>query len=254
MDYEDFESAGLTWEELQAIHDNYRGLERKLRGIGKDFVDEYLYDIEKAGIHSYRYRTKEPGHLIEKIIRKRNEHPEKFEKINSTNYCKYVTDLIGIRVFFLYREDWKHFHEYITSVFENNPEQYVEDREADFDGNEEHYYIAERPKVYRRTGDSRIYDESLIDIKSDGIYRSLHYIVKYKGNYVEIQARTLVEEGWSKVDHVIVYPYFQDDEMLKDFSTLLNRLSGMSDVMSSYFRRMKEKKEGAREREEQTPI
>lgn len=168
MDYEDFESAGLTWEELQAIHDNYRGLERKLRGIGKDFVDEYLYDIEKAGIHSYRYRTKEPGHLIEKIIRKRNEHPEKFEKINSTNYCKYVTDLIGIRVFFLYREDWKHFHEYITSVFENNPEQYVEDREADFDGNEEHYYIAERPKVYRRTGDSRIYDESLIDINQTG--------------------------------------------------------------------------------------
>lgn len=254
MDYEDFESAGLTWEELQVIHDNYRGLERKLRGIGKDFVDEYLYDIEKAGIHSYRYRTKEPGHLIEKIIRKRNEHPEKFEKINSTNYCKYVTDLIGIRVFFLYREDWKHFHEYITSVFENNPEQYVEDREADFDGNEEHYYIAERPKVYRRTGDSRIYDESLIDIKSDGIYRSLHYIVKYKGYYVEIQARTLFEEGWSEVDHDIVYPYFQDDEMLKDFSTLLNRLSGMADEMSSYFRRMKEKKEGAREREEQTPI
>ena len=203
MDYEDFESAGLTWEELQAIHDNYRGLERKLRGIGKDFVDEYLYDIEKAGIHSYRYRTKEPGHLIEKIIRKRNEHPEKFEKI---------------------------------------------------DGNEEHYYIAERPKVYRRTGDSRIYDESLIDIKSDGIYRSLHYIVKYKGYYVEIQARTLFEEGWSEVDHDIVYPYFQDDEMLKDFSTLLNRLSGMADEMSSYFRRMKEKKEGAREREEQTPI
>ena len=103
------------------------------------------------------------------------------KKINSTNYCKYVTDLIGIPRVFLYREDWKHFHEYITSVFENNPEQYVEDREADFDGNEEHYYIAERPKVYRRTGDSRIYDESLIDIKSDGIYRSLHYIVKYKG-------------------------------------------------------------------------
>ena len=94
----------------------------------------------------------------------------------------------------------------------------------------------------------------MIDIKSDGIYRSLHYIVKYKGYYVEIQARTLFEEGWSEVDHDIVYPYFQDDEMLKDFSTLLNRLSGMADEMSSYFRRMKEKKEGAREREEQTPI
>ena len=31
--------------------------------------------------------------------------------------------------------------------------------------------------------------------------------------------------------------------MLKDFSTLLNRLSGMADEMSSYFRRMKEGRE-----------
>ena len=31
--------------------------------------------------------------------------------------------------------------------------------------------------------------------------------------------------------------------MLKDFSTLLNRLSGMADEMSSYFRRMKGVKE-----------
>lgn len=250
MEYRDYESAGIDWEELQAIHDHYGKIEQKLRGIGKDFVDEYLYDIEKAGIHSYRYRTKEPGHLVEKIIRKRNELPEKFAPVNRTNYWKYVTDLIGIRVFFLYREDWRHFHEYITSVFENDPEQYVRDREADFDENESHYYIAERPKVYRRTGDSRIYDEALIDIKSDGIYRSLHYIVKYKGYYVEIQARTLFEEGWSEVDHDIVYPYFQDDEMLKDFSTLLNRLSGMADEMSSYFRRMKQKKEGLARSEE----
>ena len=40
-----------------------------------------------------------------------------------------------------------------------------------------------------------------------------------------------------------MYPYFKDDEMLKDFSTLLNRLSGMADEMSSYFRRMKNAKE-----------
>ena len=31
--------------------------------------------------------------------------------------------------------------------------------------------------------------------------------------------------------------------MLKDFSTLLNRLSGMADEMSSYFRRMTEQRE-----------
>lgn len=243
IDPADFESAMISWEELQAIYDNYLLMEQKLRDTGRDFVDEFLYDVEKAGIHSYRYRTKEPGHLLEKIIRKRNEHFKRFEHINRDNFYKYITDLIGIRVFFLYREDWRRFHEYITSAFENNPSLYVEDREADFRENPEHYYIAERPKVYRRTGDSRIYDENLIEIKSDGIYRSLHYIIKYKGYYVEIQARTLFEEGWSEVDHDIVYPYFQDDEMLKDFSTLLNRLSGMADEMSSYFCRMKQMKE-----------
>ena len=117
-----------------------------------------MYDIEKAGIHSYRYRTKAPGHLLEKIIRKKKEQPEKFAQLGVDNYWKYVTDLIGIRVFFLYREDWRHFHEYITSAFENAPEQYVKDRERDFDNDETHCYIAERPKVYRRNGDSRIYE------------------------------------------------------------------------------------------------
>lgn len=239
MDEACFEKARIPWEELAAIYEDYLSIEEELRRIGKEFVNDYLYDIEKAGIHSYRYRTKNPGHLLEKIIRKRNEHPERFAAIDHTNYYKYITDLIGIRVFFLYREDWIHFHRYITTVFENNPHCYVENRIADFDENPDHFYIAERPKVYRRNGDTRIYDDSLIDIKSDGIYRSLHYIIKYRGYYVEIQGRTLFEEGWSEIDHDIVYPYYKDDVMLKDFSTLLNRLSGMADEMSSYFRRMR---------------
>lgn len=242
IEKEILKKTGMKWGELHAIYDNYSVLEGQLKTIVREFVNDYLYDIERAGIHSYRYRVKKPGHLLEKIIRKKSEHPEQYEHIDRKNYYKYMTDLIGIRVFFLYREDWIQFHNYITSVFENDPKLYVEDRLRDFDENPDHYYIAERPKVYRRNGDTRIYDKRLIDIKSDGIYRSLHYIIKYKGYYVEIQGRTLFEEGWSEIDHDIVYPYFQDDDMLRDFSTLLNRLAGMADEMSSYFRRIKQGK------------
>ena len=239
----DLEEANVTWEELELIVNEYEAIEGHLRQIGKEFINDYLYDIEKAGIHSYRYRTKSTGHLLEKIIRKKKENPERFAGLDHTNFYKYMTDLSGIRVFYLYREDWTHFHYYITSVFENNPANYVSRRDVDYDEDINHFYIAERPKVYKRPGDTKIYDEKELDVKSDGIYRSLHYIIKYKGYYIEIQGRTLFEEGWSEIDHDIVYPYYRDDDSLKDFSTLLNRLSGMADEMSSYFRRMKQERE-----------
>lgn len=241
----------MDWYDLEKIAAEYEKIEPALRRIGRDFVNNYLYDIEKAGIHSYRYRTKDIGHLLEKIIRKKRENPDKFCDLDHTNFYKYMTDLIGIRVFFLYREDWIHFHKYITGIFENNPDIYIEDRLLDFDEDINHYYIAERPKVYKRSGDSRIYDSKEIDIIAGGIYRSLHYIIKYKGYYVEIQGRTLFEEGWGEIDHDIVYPYYKDDEMLTDFSKLLNRLSGMADEMSSYFRRMKALKDSEKSEKEE---
>ena len=121
----DLEEANISWEELLLIEEEYLKIVSCLRESGKSFIDEYLYDIEKAGIHSYRYRTKDVGNLLEKVIRKRKENPEKFKQLDHTNYYKFMTDLIGIRVFFLYREDWIYFHRYITKQFENNPKQYI---------------------------------------------------------------------------------------------------------------------------------
>ena len=240
---DDLLAANITWDELLLIESEYLKLEKTLREIGKSFIDEYLYDIETAGIHSYRYRTKGVLPLMEKVIRKRKENPEKFSALDHTNFHKFITDMIGIRVFFLYREDWKNFHRYLTSRFENDPALYVRDRLMDFDDNPDHYYLAERPRVYKRTGDTKIYDGNEIEIVSDGIYRSLHYIVKYQGQYIEIQGRTLFEEGWGEVDHDIVYKNAEEDEMLRDYSRLLNRLSGLADEMSSYFRRLHRERE-----------
>mgnify|MGYP003421241652 FL=1 len=68
---QDLIDASIFWEELLKIEEEYKKIEHDLHDIGKDFIDEYLYEIEQAGIHSYRYRTKAPDHLMEKIIRKR---------------------------------------------------------------------------------------------------------------------------------------------------------------------------------------
>ena len=110
----DLLAANITWDELTLIAEEYKSLEKTMRELGKSFIDEFLYDIEKAGIHSYRYRTKDVWHLLEKVVRKKKENPQKFEALDHTNFYKYITDLIGIRVFYLYREDWVHFHKYIT--------------------------------------------------------------------------------------------------------------------------------------------
>ena len=55
IEKETLKKTGMKWEELNSIYDSYCRLEPQLKKIGKDFVNDYLYDIEKAGIHSYRY-------------------------------------------------------------------------------------------------------------------------------------------------------------------------------------------------------
>ena len=204
----------------------------------------YLKDIhiKKVKIHSFCSRVKDPEHLIAKIVRKKQENQNKYKKLDKYNYEKFITDLIGIRCLILFKADWKSFHTYILSKFDNNIDYYIKDSILDFDNDEKHFYIAEKPKVHIRNGDPReIYDELLPpDCIIDGkVYRSVHYIIKYKGVYLEIQVRTLFEEGWGEVDHAIVYPYYQDDQILKKYTELLNRLSGLADEMSDFFYRLK---------------
>lgn len=247
-----FQSAEMPWEDLCEIYDDFVGNKaERYEKILEEFLNTYLKDInkdkkkeeEKVNIHSVRSRVKNPEHLIAKIIRKKQENQNKYRKLNKTNYEKFITDLIGIRCLVLFKADWKNFHYYITSRFENNIKYYIKDSISDFDDNESHFYIAEKPKVHIRNGDARdIYDEVLPpDSILDGkVYRSVHYIIKYRGVYLEIQVRTLFEEGWGEVDHAVVYPYYQDDKILKEYTELLNRLSGLADEMSGFFYRLRE--------------
>lgn len=244
-------SAEISWDDLCEIYEDFcKNKFDRYDNIREEFVDRYLKNInknrkdngEEVKVHSYLSRVKDPEHLIAKIIRKKQEKYRKYKKLDKTNYEKFITDLIGIRCLVLFKADWTSFHNYIISQFENNVDYYIKDSILDFDEDEEHFYIAEKPKVHIRNGDAReIYDELLPpDCVIDGkVYRSVHYIIKYKGVYLEIQVRTLFEEGWGEIDHSVVYPYFQNDQILKEYTELLNRLSGLADEMGSFFYRLK---------------
>ncbi len=239
-----FEDADISWEDLETIYNDFSDkAKKKYAQILKSFEEEYLQDLSKMGIHSYRTRIKDPEHLVIKIIRKRKENYKKYKKLAKDNYEMFLTDLIGIRCFVLFKEQWKDFHSYITTQFENDVQYYVRDSIKDFDSNDSHNYIAEPPKADIRNGDSRKIYENILQpecILSDKIYRSVHYIIKYKGVYLEIQVRTLFEEGWGEVEHSLIYPYYQEDETLNEYSELLNRLTGLADEMGSFFGKLRQ--------------
>jgi len=56
---------------------------------------------------------------------------------------------------------------------------------------------------------------------------------------VELQVRTIFEEGWSEVDHQTRYPYDQDNPTLLEPLFIFNRLSGSADEFSTYVRDLK---------------
>ena len=247
------QSAELTWDDFCEIYEDFAKTKYdKYKEIMEDFLNTYLKDInekidvepgKEVKIHSIRSRVKDAEHLIVKIIRKKQENQIKYKKLDKDNYEKFITDLIGIRCLVLFKDDWENLHYYILSQFENNVNYYIRDAVLDFDDDAEHYYIAEHPKVHIRNGDARESYEKVLPpdcVIDDKIYRSIHYIIKFRGVYLEIQVRTLFEEGWGEVDHTIVYPYYQDDKILKEYTELLNRVAGLADEMSSFFGRLKQ--------------
>ena len=214
---EKIKTAKLSWAVLEGIHDDYvKNHMGSLDSLSAIITSE-LMKVEDA--HSVRFRVKNAEHLIEKIIRKCLEEPER--KITIKNYLQEITDLMGVRVLHLFKESWISLHEYIINKWN----------------------LKENPTAYIRKGDSDIYSENAIangcDVKEHKYgYRSLHYIIetqpsKYK-YYVEIQVRTIFEEGWSEIDHKIRYPYNIQNPIYTQYTSILNRLSGMSDEMGSF--------------------
>jgi hypothetical protein len=65
-----------------------------------------------------------------------------------------------------------------------------------------------------------------------------YYVVKCaptkRTSLVEVQVRTLFEEGWSEIDHLVRYPANASPAALTPFLVLFNRVAGQADEMGTY--------------------
>ena len=237
------QSSNFSKDDLSAIYSDYLQRLPELERLKNEFITRYIVTANNLHIHSYNGRVKDPYHLIEKIVRKCHTNDEKYGNMNTTDYFKYITDLIGCRILLVYKDSWTDVHNYLVNVFPNDPQKYTDDKHyaRSYDctpKSERNPFMAECPVAYTREGDNETLYQSVNDvvIKRPGYYRSVHYIVRYGEYYVEIQVRTLFEEAWGEVDHDRLYPLYKDNRALVDFSSILNRTAGLGDELSAYFK------------------
>lgn len=142
----------------------------------------------KDSIHSIKTRIKDSQHLVDKIKRKNNEN----RHIDETNFKSEITDLIGIRILYLYSEQFINIHEEIIS---------------------NSYWRVKEMKAYTWDPDAEKFYRALnihTELK-DSHYTSVHYVVCPNNDTenninCEIQVRTLFEEIWGEIDHKLNYP------------------------------------------------
>ncbi|MFW1516688.1 hypothetical protein ACEV78_18255 [Vibrio parahaemolyticus] len=217
LSQEDWSAANVSWDVLEEIaHDfNRRKNEFEQSALGIAAVLQ-----KNKSVHSVRWRIKDCGHLLAKIVRKRSEDSQKYADINASNYDEIITDLVGVRVLHLFKEEWKDIQDYI----------------------DDSWGVVEGPTVYYREGDKLEQFSSCDKKKHKDGYRSIHSIIttrlQKKEVKAEVQVRTVFEEAWSEIDHQVRYPNYSDNETLTYFLNIFNGLAGYADEMGTFVKRL----------------
>ncbi|MGA7181144.1 MAG: RelA/SpoT domain-containing protein [Thiobacillaceae bacterium] len=173
-------------------------------------------------VHSVKARLKDRDHLREKISRKWDEA----DPINPENIFEKITDLAGVRVLHLYQDQFPSIHNEILSKANNLKD----------------WYLPEQPKAYTWDPESKQFFEGLgvvVQVK-ESFYTSVHYLIRPRADSpicCEIQVRTLFEEIWGEVDHLLNYPQPSSNLACREQLRVLAKLVGAgSRLVDSIFR------------------
>jgi putative GTP pyrophosphokinase len=147
-------------------------------------------------IHSLKVRLKDPENLREKLKKKmvRAAEAELDFDVTPDNVLVKVNDLGGIRLLHLYTRQIREIDVAIKDVLA-----------------EQQYELIEGPFARTWDDESRAFFEDcgIATQTSETMYTSVHYVVGSASRTrvtCEIQVRTLMEEVWGEVDHIINYP------------------------------------------------
>ncbi|MCZ6679140.1 MAG: RelA/SpoT domain-containing protein, partial [Candidatus Poribacteria bacterium] len=172
-------------------------------------------------VHSVKSRLKDSQHLCEKIQRKSSSA----DPITPGNVFERITDIAGVRVLHLYQVQFSRIHQAITKKLESRD-----------------WVLYEDPKAYTWDPESREFFAKhglRVEVK-ESLYTSIHYVVKPRLDSpvcCEIQVRTLFEEIWGEIDHLLNYPNPTDNVSCREQIGVLARLVGAgSRLADSIFR------------------
>lgn len=206
----------INWNNLVDIYEDFKNYKKSY-----ETQAELIANILRAHkkVHSVKTRVKDEEHLLEKVIRKTPDRRKKYgEDFNFTvsNYKQEITDLLGIRVIHIFKEDWEEIHDFISLMWSVN-EIVANVREGD---------------------NTKQFEELGIEVCSRiSGYRSVHYLIESYPTtqkvISEIQVRTIFEEGYGEIDHQLRYSLSEIPELLEQNLMLLNRIAGSSDEMAS---------------------
>ena len=176
----------------------------------RDLIDRFSAQIQRAEeieryVHSVRARTKDMYHLADKLVRKCLDKGKGIT-IDEFFTKEGITDLGGVRILHLRRDEWLYLHDYLVDK-KKMPALTLVERVA--------YAKPEIQDAYTLEGRfNKDLDPEKTEIRFDPKkgYTSLHYIFTghdhiYGELYFECQVRTLFEEGWGEIDHQMNYPY-----------------------------------------------
>jgi ppGpp synthetase/RelA/SpoT-type nucleotidyltranferase len=229
----DWDKSGCNWDNLLEIGEDYE----KNINIFNEAASEFSKELQKfEKIHSIRWRVKNTEHLLEKIVRKSIEKSEKYLLISVSDYREVITDIVGVRALHLFKADCFDIDNHLKKIQSELDWKLFEDSVFYFrngDRTEEFkkygFIIKEHPKGYRSI--HYVFDTEISITDTKFLTKTKPSSAKVK---IELQVRTIFEEGWSEIDHKIRYPNFSNDPLIGSFLHIFNQLAGHADEMGGF--------------------